>query len=440
MFFSKAEDITKTLYRDAIRNQERRRKADTAYRLDLYQNSLTDAVLEQIRRVYKNPERVTPVALNVIRKVVNRLASVYLQDATRELDGTEQDRAIYAEIEDSAALPVMMKQANRLTKLCGNTLLRPVWRNNAMRLDVLCGDVVDVVTGDAPEDLRAVLVTHHPQNGRQDEITYSLWTPELFQRLNYRGGVVESEPNPYHVLPFIPVWSQPPTSDFWLPGAEDLTLIQDAINERLTDLNYVLRFQSFGVGFVKGAKTKTPRHDALESGPGSVFLLPEGADLGFAAPDAPVEACLEAIDKLMKWAAVSNGLPASSMSLDPSEESGVSKIVSNSELEEARRDDIAMFARAEDQLFQLCRVIWNYHCPQRQISAAAALVIDFYDTQPVTSPLEQVKEWQALMETGLMSPVDAMIARNPDLTPDTAKAKLLQIRDELAEFGQNLFV
>ncbi len=45
-----------------------------------------------------------------------------------------------------------------------------------------------------------------------------------------------------------------------------------------------------------------------------------------------------------------------------------------------------------------------------------------------------------MMELGLLSPVDVLIEKNPDLTRDMAKAKLLQIRDELAEFGQNLLV
>lgn len=434
LFAQRNNNTSAIMFRTAMRNAEARRKAVTAYKLDLYGNAITAAVLDQIRRVYKQPERITPVSVNILRKIINRLACVYLQDATRSIDGTEQERAIFSGIEDSAALPVQMKMANRLCKLTGNVLLRPVWRNNAMRLDLLTGDILDVQTGDSPEDLLSVLVTHHPANGKADEISYSLWTAEEYQRLSYSGTVLESEPNPYGRLPFVPIWNMPPTSEFWLPGAEDLILLQDAVNERLTDLCYVLKFQSFGVGYVKGTKIKAAKHDSLESGPGSVFLLPEGADLGFAAPDAPVEACLEAIDKLMKWAAVSNGLPASSMTLEPSEESGLSKIVANSELAEARRDDIAMFAKVEEQLFQLMRVIWNAHNPARQIREAATLTVDFYDPKPSMTATEQLKEWQGMMELGLISPVDVLLEKNPDLTRDAAKARLLQIRDEIKEF------
>lgn len=442
LFSSKTTAIADSAYRQALRDAQTQRKQSTALKLDLYSNALVDHVLEQIRRTYKTPENIAPVSVNILRKIVNRLASVYLQDATRTIDGTEQDKNIYATIEDSAALPVRMKQANRLAKLTGNALLRPVWRNGAMALDILTGDILDVHTGDSPEALTAVIITHYPQNGRADAITYSLWTPLEFQRLDHNGRTIATEPNPYGVLPFVPVWSQSPTDSFWLPGAEDLALLQNAINERLTDLCYTLRFQSFGVGYIKGGKAKAtgPGITTLEAGPNAMLLLPDEAAVGFASPDAPVEACLEAIDRLMKWAAVSNGLPASSMSLTPTEESGLSKLVSNSELEEYRRDDIAAFARTEAQLFNLCRTVWNAHNPTQQLSEAATITIDFYDPKPTVTASEQLKEWQGMMELGLLSPVDVLIEKNPDLTRDMAKAKLLQIRDELAEFGQNLLV
>lgn len=442
LFAPKTGGITRIAFREAMQNAQSQRKESTAHRLDLYNNAIIEHMLEQIHTVYKTPEHISPVTVNILRKIINRLACVYLQDATRTIDGTETDKHIYAAIEDSTALPVRMKQANRLAKLTGNVLLRPVWRNGSMALDILTGDVLDVVTGDSPEDLISVLVTHYPQNGRTEEMTYSFWTALEFQRLDYSGRPITTQPNPYGVLPFIPVWSQPPTDCFWLPGAEDLALLQNAINERLTDLCYTLRFQSFGVGYIKGGKAKAtpPGTSSLEAGPSSMLLLPENAEVGFASPEAPVDACLEAIDKLMKWAAVSNSLPASSMSLNPTEESGVSKVVSNSELEEHRRDDIAAFAQTEAQLFNLCRIVWNAHNPTQQLSEAATITIDFYDPKPTVTASEQLKEWQGMMELGLMSPVDVLIERNPDFTRDMAKAKLLQIRDELAEFGQNLLV
>lgn len=133
-------------------------------------------------------------------------------------------------------------------------------------------------------------------------------------------------------------------------------------------------------------------------------------------------------------AAVSNGLPAAALSLDPTEESGVSKLVGNRELEELRRDDVALFTGYERRLFDVFRVVWNTHNPTRPLSYNAALRVNFYDPKPSVSPQDQVKEWGNLMELGLLSPVDVLMERDPDLTRDDAKVRLLEIRDELKEF------
>ncbi len=442
MLSLQSEKIIKEVFINAALQSNAQRKDEASRKLDYFNDEQASHILAQIASAYKAPEKINPVSINIVRKVIRALAVVYLQDAVRRVAGTEQDKKIYSTIEDSASLPVRMKLTNRYARLLGSILLRPVWRNGQMDLDILTGDILDVFCGDSPEDLQAVMITFFGDSGKQSEIQYSLWTPETVQRLDYRFNVVAEEPNPYGILPFVPAFSGVPTTDFWLPGANDLLMVQDAINERLTDLWHTLRFQSFGVGYIKGAKTpgNRPGQGAsttdIEFGPGSTVILPTDGEIGFASPNAPVQDSLEAIDRLMKWAAITNGLPAASMSLEPTEQSGISRIVGNAELEEQRRDDIAQFARVEQQLFQVFRVVWNTHNPTRQMSPAASLLVDFFDPKPVVTATEQIKEWVGLLELGLISPVDILIERNPDLSRDDAKAELLRIRDELKEFQQ----
>ena len=147
---------------------------------------------------------------------------VYVQDARRTIDGTEQDAAIFEEIERSCSLGARMKLANRYAKLLGMVAVRPVWRNNTLDLDVVTPDLLDVQTGDSPEEVQAILVTYYPEDGKETEVTYSLWTPETFQRLDYRGLVLEESSNPYKVIPYVYVWNSLPTITFWTPSGEDL--------------------------------------------------------------------------------------------------------------------------------------------------------------------------------------------------------------------------
>ena len=432
LFQSQAENITRLAYRRAVLQSEVLRKADVTRKLAYYNNEQEPFVLAEIKKIYQFPERVDPVFLNITRKVINLISRVYLQDCTRIIDGKKQDQEVYAQIEEQANFPTKMKAADRLSRLLGTIMLRPLWRNGQPDMDILTGDVLDVLTGDSPEDVRAVMVTYAAPNGRSEEIEFTLWTPEEYQRLDYRGRVIEAEPNPYDMIPFVPVWSEPPTSDFWLPGANDLINAQVAIDNRLTDTCYTLRFQSHGVGYIKCGSVAPDT--TVNTGPGSVIFLPEKGEVGFAAPNAPIHDGLEAIDKLIKWVAVCNGLPAASLSTDSTEQSGRAKLVGNVELEEQRRDSIALFAKVEQQLFNLWRVVWNIHNPGRQISETATLNCDFFDPKPSVSGYEQAQQMEKLIDMNLASRVDCLIELNPDLSREEAKKRLKEIAAENEEF------
>lgn len=429
MIFSMAENLVRDSFSAAMQEATRARKSDAAKRLDYYHDFQTDYIKDALAAHFSNPEKLTPCFVNIVRKVINRLAMVYVQDARRKVEGTDRDQEIFSEIERGAWLGAKWKLANRYSKLLGLVAMRPVWRNGALDVDLVTPDILDVTVGDSPEDVRSFMVTNYPESGRQDELTYSLWTPEAFKRLDYRGHEMEVETNPYGTIPYQTVWNRVPTDSFWTPGASDLVTLQESFNEKLTDLLYVLRMQGFGVGYVKGMKGELSNVD-----PGTFFNLPADGELGYAATNAPVTESLAVLDFLLKQAAVSNGLPASSLTTDPTDESGVAKVAGNIELEELRRDDVELFRAYERRLFRLIKTVWNHHNPGRKFSEKAELVVDFFDQKPNISADKQAETWDRLLTMGVISPVDIMLERNPDLTRDEAKARLVEIQDENREF------
>jgi hypothetical protein len=431
---SQAENLVQTAYRNALRDADTRRKREAARMLDYFNDVQVPYIQEQLARERAAPERYNPVFLNIVKKIIRALSVVYLADAVRViLNGTEQDTAIFAEIEETAQLPAKMKTANRYSRLLGTIMIRPVWRDGKMDLDIYAPDVLDVVNGDTPEDVTAVLVTFD-RSGRNEEIEYDLWTEAEYQRLDYRGNVLSTEPNPYGVIPFIPIFSNVPTDSFWLPGAHDLMAAQDEVNRRLTALSFTADLQGFGIAVAKGVTDRDGKAPDLKFSPGDYLGLPEGAAFAFESPNAPITDMIAMIDFVLKQAAICNGLTAATMSTNPTQESGIAKLVGNSELEEQRRDQIALFAGYEQQLFELFRRVWNHHNPQRQMSQAATLRVQFHDPKPALSAIEQARTWETLLDRQLISPVDIMIERNPDLTREDAKARLREIRAEINEF------
>jgi len=436
LFNDQTAVIAQAIYSGHVGMMQQERKQRAALMQDYYNGVQLEHLREILTQKFAQPEKLQPVCVNVVRKVINGLSLIYVEPPKRSiLDGTDQDAAIFQEIAERSGLTVRMKHAARLVKLLGTGMMRVVWRDGGIALDFLAGDVLDVECGDCPESIKSVLVTHYPASGKTEEVEYSLWGLDGWQRLNYRGRVIESGPNPYGCIPFVPMWNSPPMDAFWLPQADDLLSLQQAINTKLTDLLHVIEQQGFGVGYVRGAGSGGGQ---LQAGPGSLIELPEGGELGFASASAPIEEVVAAIDKLLKWAAVSHGIPAASLSTEPSTESGVSKIVSNTELQELRADDIELWRGYERKLFETIKAVWNAHSPGRKISEKASLSIDFADPRPETSALDQARTWELLIGMGLRSPVDAALELNPDLgTREEALAYLLQVQQERAALTEN---
>lgn len=428
LFRSQVPGIFQQMNMELDQAANRARKADARKRLDFYHDTQVDYIQEQLELHFSNPEKLTPYFVNIVKKVINNLAMVYGQPAVREVEGESKDGDIFKEIVESSALPVKVKMASRYTKLLKTILIRPVWRKGKLDLDILTGEILDVETGESPEDLKSVLVTHYPESQKQDQVEFSFWSDESFKRLDYRGNVIKEEGNPYKVLPFVPLFDRCPTNDFWLSGGDDLICNQEGINEKLTDLLYVLRQQGFGVGWIK---KKTSGGGGMLVDPGSLVELPEDGALGYESQKAPIKEILSAIDFLITQAAISNGLSVSTLSTKVVRESGLAKVQGQRELEELRRDDIILWRKYEQQTFNMCRAVWNTHNPGRKISDKAKLKVDFYDPKPVISAKDQAETWRELISLGVISPIDVVMERNPDLkSRNEAKEFLLKVKQE----------
>ena len=428
LFQSKVPQLFNHMNMRLYTSANQARKIETAKRLNFYHDGQIERLEEQLNELFSEPEKMIKLELNLIKKVINNLAQVYRESPVRTLEGgTEKDQDLYADILEQCSFDVKLKQASRYTKLLKTILLRPVYRNEKLDIDILTGNLLDVETGDTPEDLQKILITNYGTSDKIEDITYSFWTPESWKRLDHKGNIIEEEDNPYQVLPFLPVFDFiPPSSAFWLPGGQDLISLQEAINIKLTDLVYLIQQQSFGVGYIKGGQTG----GTVRADPGSLVELPENGSIGFESQQAEIKEVVDAIDKLIKWGCVSNGLSAGSMSTDPKAQSGISKAWDNKELSEMRQDDISLWRSYEKQLFNLMRLVWNTH-NTKKLSESAILKIDFADPKPKLSPKEQAEADDLRIVQGVLSPVDIAMRENPDL-PDreTALSHLLKIKEE----------
>ena len=296
--------------------------------------------------------------------------------------------------------------------------------------------IQDVQTYDSPYDLKSVLIIDYGQTSRIENIEYSYWNQEVYKRLNYRYQIIDEYENPYSgKLPFVSLFNEYNLSDdFFLPLDNSLISQQESISEKITDLLFIIRMTGYGCGWIR---TESGTAGSIQSDPGCLIEL-KGKDsaIGFESQQSEIGEIVSAIDKLCKWACVSQGLSASSMSTDPQEQSGISKIADTRELSEMRIDDKENFRMLERNIFSTMRTIWNTHSTKK-ISENALLSVDFADLKETTSAKEQAQADDLKIAQGVLSPVDVLMRENKDITDrETALSQLLRIREEIKELTE----
>jgi len=82
------------------------------------------------------------------------------------------------------------------------------------------------------------------------------WSPTSHKSIDENGLEVESE-NPYGIIPAVPFFNSDPAHYYFLPINEPLIYANHAVNMRITDLNHIAKFQSFGVPVLTGVERPT---------------------------------------------------------------------------------------------------------------------------------------------------------------------------------------
>ena len=235
--------------------------------------------------------------------------------------------------------------------------------------------------------------------------------------------------NPYGVLPFVPLFERLPDDQFWLPGGDDLIEAQTAINVALANLWRSVETQAHGQAWASGISA----NEVLSFGPDRAIALPQGGQFGFASPNSPIASILSAIEFLLRQTAATHGVGSDVFDLSKVAESGSAKHAGRIDLKEERLDDIAMARIAEARLFEVVKAVVNTHSPGT-IPDNATVAVDFAELMDQLTEAEQLENTRTKIELGLWSPVDAVLALNPDGYPDREAAvrELQRRRDESA--------
>lgn len=277
-------------------------------------------------------------------------------------------------------------------------------------------------------------------NLRQEAINKVYWSLDSHKVQDEDGNFYEGE-NPYGCIPAVPFFNQDPGQYYFLPVNEPLIYANHAVNMRLTDLNHIAKFQSFGQAVVKGIErpinnrlgrpiddfnirsgsrpggfgfgsnigptgldrnnfnphdfygdgNALPNMNGFSLGPDTLLSVGETGDFKFETPGADIMGLTNTIYTMMDMVRINHGLqPKHNSKLPPS---GAAIMSAKLGVVEQNKKRQILFKEREQQLFQVVKKLWNAHWdgePGAELfSEDAELEIHYVDPEFAMDP--QVK-------------------------------------------------
>lgn len=356
-------------YMAQVINSEQNDRKEEHDKYMLYHGSVKAVVKRAIVSEFKRKETIHElmnrlVSLNIMKKVVDKLAGVYKEAPIRSVVSEDKDEQAFLEsLEDSFDMNMIMKEANRDFKRSKRALIE-IFKddNNKPSLRVIPPHSY------RPFAIRKKKLSEPNAIVKIEEKRLIVWSDESYFITDRKGVVLkdamaklenEDATNDYGVLPFVYIND---SSSLTVPiQDDDLLGISIVIPLLLTDLLFGLKYQCWSVLWTVGVKGD------IDFNPNSIVHLDFGEEgeepsINQLKPDIDSDKMLSVILSIMSLLLTTKNLKVENLDSNLSVQnaaSGLSKMLDNAESVEDKKDQQAFFLKAEREIFDKYRIIHN---------------------------------------------------------------------------------
>jgi hypothetical protein len=476
--------------------------------LAFYEGRQDEFVWLDLVKQFRNPEKQQIVPLNFTKEIIDEISILYREQPIYKVKDKktgkilEEDQELWEEVMKQARYHTMMDRLDRWCHLLGTVLVKVNYINTytgnmaeeddedaKITLDLLHGGTYDVKYKGSPYHVNQLIIgfdsnfkgfgggvsqtmsvsgnlgtseVMHRQQVQSiqelNKVTEIFWSPDKHVVADKDQKRYEAD-NPYGMIPAVPFFNGDPAHYYFLPVNEPLLYMNHTLNMRMTDLNHIAKFQSFGVPVLSGVergtnlRTGRPQDDfntlkgglaqsrfgglgiggafgqginfrnfdtnfgffidgnaeanalGFSLGPDTAISVGEKGDFKFASPNADITGLMKVIESMQDIVRVNHGLrPKFKQSL-PS--SGFAQLMEKIGVLEENLRRQKLFREREQQLFEVIKIVWNTHHDtgkdKRKFSDNAVLDITYvepdFPVDPMTK-MQMIQSEQAIIESG----------------------------------------
>lgn len=399
--------------------------------------------------------------LNITQKIVNSLAIVYKEPATRFLvhptkanDSPEvlEVNKYYEHIQP-INLNTKDKDANRLGRLWGKSLTQLFFdkREKRFKYQVLLNHQLFIKPYD-DDPFRAEIVMYE-KIVKGEKVTI-VWTETEHFMIDSKDvikpiGDNEEKLNPFGVLPFAELPLKE-TENYWGQGIRDVINANEQLNVLLTFFKNVSVFLgtqgtilAVNCDISKKGEVDLDGKRKVRLGVSHGIIVDDVRNdmkdprLEHVSFDPHIVEIRDQIDLEVKRIAGLYGLNPNNVISQIKDTSDYQKMMDAVEQTEVRRDDIEPCRVYEKNRFETLRIMNNIMAGTMEgksfglkvIPEEYELDVDFAEIGIMKTPEDKQKEREFDAKYNLSSPIDWLIEDNPDLTDEEAEEKILENKD-----------
>ena len=516
----------------------------TEVALAFYEGRQDEFIWLDLVRQFRNPEKQQILPSNLTKEIIDEVSILYQEEPVYQVvdeDGKvlKDDQKLWEEIMQHSRYRMIMDKVDRWTRLLGTVLVKVSFidpdtgylveknKGGQVQLDVMHGGVYDLKHGASPYYITELLIgfgtkfggfAHEMGSGSTpigggvagtvpDPSSYGpndalskrglkytsvkdqkqlgtvnriYWSPDEHVQVDNNSNGLKVK-NPYGIIPAVPFFNSDPAHYYFLPINEPLIYANHAINMRITDLNHIAKFQSFGVPVVKGVERPTSTRQGrpvddfnqlkggsaqsrfgglsgvgsfgaggqarsfdngfgifrdgnadanalgFSLGPDTAVAVGEKGDFKFAHPSADIMGLVKTIHSITDMVRINHGLRAKYDQTLPA--SGFAVLMEKIGVIEDNIRRSRLFKEREQQLFQTVKVLWNTHHSKsgdKKFSENAKLEVTYKTPEFPVDP--KTKKEDLLMEQKILDSGDTFAIKK--LYPYFSDADIKKLVDK----------
>lgn len=457
---------------DSWENQKRKQKSQKEY--DIYRDKILPYVQQFVDLMYGNNNQIPVVSsINISRRICQSEASLYKKAPKRTFIGlNEKQIEIVNKVYEDMMFDVKMQRANIFYRLQNQTVAQVALNNGQLELRNYLLHQIDAIPGEDPSRADAYVVSgfdrslwnevsDRPTEGVNqiiaDKEDYkstmkmrSWWSKEFNFISDKEGNPLpgQTPENVLEILPFVDI-AQDKDYTYWVDSGSSVTDFTVEFNADLTDDNQIARMQGFGQAYWKGDPKSIPEN--IKIGPSYILKIPVNpnnpvdTEFGFANANPDLSGLMAMRASKLAMFLTSRGHDPKILSTTGDGQkfnSGLDRLLYMIEKFEASQADIALFTKAEQDLFKIIvRYLEVYGGTEGfkypslgLVPQDAYLSIQFAKPEVIQTESERTDLLIRQMEAGLKSKPEA-ISDLRGITIEEAEKKAEEI--SLENMGQD---